>query len=277
MKHSEGTFKGKNEYDLYYQGWLPEGNPKAVILLAHGIAEHHGRYQKLAEFLVSKDYAVYGFDYRHHGKSAGNHGYLDNYAFILDDFRTFHTLVADSHHGSKFFLFGHSMGAGIGMAYALKYQHELSGLMISGTPLSPLPHIPAAVISILRSLAAVAPGLKLYRLDSSTLSHDKTVVAAYDNDPLVYRGKLTARLAIQFLWAMHQLEPGVPQIQLPLLIMHGTGDNLCSPEGSRLAYKKAGSRDKTLKLYEGFYHEVLNEPWNYLVLDDIAAWLARFK
>jgi alpha-beta hydrolase superfamily lysophospholipase len=119
--------------------------------------------------------------------------------------------------------------------------------------------------------------MKLYRLDSSTLSHDKEVVKAYDNDPLVYRGKLTARLAIEFLWAMHKLESRVNQIQLPLLVMHGTGDNLCSPEGSRFAHLKAGSKDKTLKLYDGFYHEILNEPWNYLVLDDIAAWLKHFK
>jgi alpha-beta hydrolase superfamily lysophospholipase len=111
-------------------------------------------------------------------------------------------------------------------------------------------------------------------LDATAISQDKAVVDAYVNDPLVYRGKVTARLGAELLRTIDKLPSLIPEINLPIIIMQGTEDRLCNPEGSPMLYDLVGSRDKTLKLYEGFHHEIFNEPGHLQVMADVEAWLA---
>jgi len=125
-----------------------------------------------------------------------------------------------------------------------------------------------------RILSAITPKLGVQALDSTYLSHDKAVVEAYDKDPLVYRGKITARLGSELFTAMKAMGSQMQFITLPLLILQGSEDKLVNQDGAKTLYEKAGSKDKTLKIYEGFYHEVHNEPGNARVFADIEAWLA---
>jgi alpha-beta hydrolase superfamily lysophospholipase len=275
MEHVEGNFLGSAQYSLYYQAWLPEGSAEAVLVIVHGIVEHSGRYKALAEFLSASSIAVYAFDLRHHGRSPGRKGYIDNYDVTLKDIEAFIAFVKTRQPAKKVFLFGHSMGAALALRSAQTNPGCVDGLLLSGTPLRIQPHIPLPIIALLLPLTVLTPALGLYKLDSSTLSHDRQVVKDYDKDPLVYRGKLTCRLIISFLWMLHKIEAGLTALNLPVLIMHGSADKLCAPQGARVTFSKISSQDKTLRIFAGFFHEILNEPEKQTVQREILEWLKR--
>jgi len=276
MEHTEGRFTGRKGLSLYYQCWLPATDPKAILLVVHGWAEHSGRYTNLVNYFVPKGYAICALDHRGHGKSEGLRGYVERFSDYLDDLKTFFDIVRSEHGDTKIFLVGHSMGAIIATAYTVTvpHQQELAGLIVSGVGVKPGSSLSSALIPLARILSLLLPRLGIMVLDASTISQDKAVVDAYVNDPLVYRGKITCRFGAEMLATLRKLPSEMPEINLPILIMHGTADRLCDPEGSRILYDQASSRDKTLKLYEGFYHEIFNEPGHKQVLADMEAWLA---
>jgi len=274
MEHTEGRFTGRKGLSLYYQCWLPATDPKAILLVVHGWAEHSGRYTNLVNYFVPKGYAICALDHRGHGKSEGLRGYVERFSDYLDDLKTFFDIVRSEHGDTKIFLVGHSMGGTIATAYSVRNQHDLAGLIVSGLGVKPGSSLSSAIIPLARILSLLLPRLGIMVLDASTISQDKAVVDAYVNDPLVYRGKITCRFGAEMLATLRKLPSEMPEINLPILIMHGTADRLCNPEGSRILYERADSRDKTLKLYEGFYHEIFNEPGHKQVLADIEAWLA---
>jgi acylglycerol lipase len=273
MKHIEGTFKGKKNFNLYYQGWIPERNARAVILIAHGVNEHCGRYAEIAGYFTSRNYAVYGFDYRGHGKSEGKRGYVEHFSYYIDDLKTFYNLASSFYPGRKVFLFGHSMGAAVSLAYTIHNSQTLSGIMISAVPIRVSPRLPVALIVLLMPLSLLFPKLGISKLDTSTIIRDEAEMELLHNDPLVYWGKLSARLGIELLRTIHKLENQLRQIQIPALIMHGTADRLSYPEGSQIVFNKLGSPDKTLKFYGGFYHEIIKDPERLRVFEDTEIWL----
>jgi lysophospholipase len=166
------------------------------------------------------------------------------------------------------------MGGTVATAYVIEHQHELAGLLLSGASLMVGSGLPSALIPLARILSVLMPRMGVFVLDATDISQDKAVVDAYVNDPLVYRGKITCRFAAEMLKTLRRLPSQMPEIKLPILVMHGTADRLGEPEGSRLLYDRAGSKDKTLKLYQGFYHEIFNEPEREQVLSDMEGWLA---
>ena len=275
MKHKEGKFKGLKNFDLYYQCWLPEKSPRAVLLVAHGLAEHSGRYKNLVDYFVPKGYAVYALDHRGHGKSEGARCYVDRFADYLADFKTFFDIVRKENKNARIFLVGHSMGATIAAAYAVEHQKELDGLIVSGASLVASTSVSPALLVMAGLVSALAPKMGVTVLDASAISRDGAVVDAYVNDPLVYRDKLPARMGAELAKMWKQLPEKMSEIKLPILIMHGSADRLADPRGSKLLYEQAGSEDKTLKIYDGFYHEIFNEPEHREVMADMESWLAR--
>jgi alpha-beta hydrolase superfamily lysophospholipase len=273
MKHVEGKIKGYKNLNLYYQCWLPSNEPKAVLLVAHGLAEHSGRYINIVNHFVPKGYAVYGFDQRGHGKSQGRRGYVERFSHFVSDLKTFSGIIHSKHRGAKIFLVGHSVGGMIATAYAVHYHDEFDGLILSGATLKVGASVSSGLIIMARILSLLLPKMGLYVIDASAISQDKTVVDAYIDDPLVYRGKIRARLGAELIKAIQILLPQMPRIHLPILIMHGTADRLSDPRGSEILYDRVSSRDKTLKLYDGFYHEIFNEPGHEQVFADMEAWL----
>jgi acylglycerol lipase len=258
MKHKEGNFKGYRDFNIYYQCWLPEVSTRAVLLVAHGFAEHSGRYGNLVDYFVPRGYAVYALDHRGHGKSDGERVQVDNFNEYLIDLKTFFDMVRKENPDSKIFLVGHSMGAAISTAYTVEYQDELAGLILSGGGIT-RPGDPPLPVRTGRPL------------DASMLSHDQAVVDAYVNDPLVYRGPIPDRLAMTEM--RKQLPEQVPGIKLPILIMAGAAAPSGDGARSQALYEVVGSEDKTLKLYKGLYHEIFNEPEHPQVMADIEAWL----
>jgi acylglycerol lipase len=274
MLHTEGSFKGEKNLKLYYQGWLPDQTPKAILLALHGLAEHSGRYKNVVEYFVPKGYAVYGLDQRGHGRSEGARCYVDRFSELIADLHTFVAMIRVFHPGIKLFLMGHSIGGTLSIAYGVQYPDELAGLVLSGLVLKPGESITPVMKLMARVLSVIAPRMGVSVLDASAISRDKAVVDAYVNDPLVFRGKVSARMGAELLSMMGKyLPPRLGELKLPLLILHGTEDRLSNIEGSKLLYKEAGSTDKTLKLYEGYYHEIYNEPERLQVFSDVGAWL----
>lgn len=274
MKSKEVKFVGGKGLNLYYRCWIPEEKPRAVLLIAHGLAEHSGRYTNLADYFASRGYAVYALDHRGHGKSEGARIYVDRFDDYIADLRTFHELVRRECPDERFFLIGHSMGGTIAVAYALKYQKDLAGLILSGASLAPAGATPPLLLIIAGITSALFPRTGLAALDASAISRDKAVVEAYEKDPLVYRGKIPARTATELARMWRELPPKMSELKLPLLILHGSADRLAPSQGSKLLYERASSADKTLKIYEGLYHEVFNEPERLQVMGDVERWLA---
>ena len=274
MRHIEDSFAGQKNFRLHYQGWLPDNEPRAVLLVVHGLAEHSGRYRNIADYFVPRGYAVYGLDHQGHGESKGKRGYIERFSHFVDDLATFLRLVRRKHPATRVFLVGHSVGGTIATTYAIRHQNDIDGLILSGATLKPGASISAGVIIVARILSLFLPKMGLEAIDASAISQNKAVVDAYINDPLVYRGKISARLGGELLKAMQTLSSQMPEIHLPILIMYGTADRLSEPSGSQMLYERVSSKDKTLIPYEGFHHEIFNEPERELVFADMEAWLA---
>jgi acylglycerol lipase len=273
MQHTEGKFTGRNNYSLYRQAWLPDGIPVAVLIVVHGIAEHSGRYANLVNYFAPKGYAIYSFDLRGHGKSDGKRSYVERFSYYPDDLKTFCDKVSEENKNMKTFLVGHSMGSTIAVDYAIEHQGELNGLIVSGTTLKAGASISKASIFMAKILSALIPKMGVKALDSADISRDKAVVEAYVDDPLNYTGKLSARVGAELLKTMEKLQSKMSELSLPILIMHGAADRISDPSSSRMLFDGAGSKDKTLKLYEGFYHEIFNDPDRQQVFSDMDDWL----
>lgn len=273
-EHIEGRFTGAARGTIYWQGWAPDGDLKGVVVLSHGYAEHGGRYAHVAERLAADGFVTYAADHRGHGRSEGTRANVNRMSEVVADVDAMIDLATGEHPDVPVFLYGHSMGGLIALRYAIDHQSKLDGLVLSG------PAVVTTVGSKLERTAAkllsrITPNLRPTPLDSSQISRDPEVVRKYDADPLVYRGKIPVRTGAESLIAADAAIAQLAKLRLPLLIVQGTEDKLVSPMGAQLVAGTASSEDITLKMYDGLYHEVHNEPEQQTVLDDIAAWLTK--
>jgi len=273
MKYQEGYLKGVRDTDIYYQYWLPEGEPKAILLVVHGLAEHSGRYMNVVNFLVPSGYAVYGIDHIGHGKSHGKRVYVKRFQDYTKPLKNYFDMIREWQPEKPIFLIGHSMGGLISAAYLLEHQDELSGAVLSGPGIKVPDNISQAIIFVGKMLSIITPKAGLIQMDAEGVSRDPAVVDAYVNDPLVYTGKITARLGAELLKAMQYVTDQAPKIRLPIMIVQGSDDKLVDPSGAQLLYDLVSSKDKTIKIYNGFYHEVFNEPEHEQVLNDVKTWI----
>jgi len=274
MDHVEGDFKGVRNAKIYYQAWLPEGNVKAVLLIVHGLGEHCGRYMNVVNHFVPLGYAVYGLDHIGHGKSGGKREVVERFEDYTDTLTVYCEMVKGWQPGKPLFLLGHSMGGLITSCYLLDHQADFIGAVISAPLIKPSGKVSQVTILMGKILSALAPKMGLLALDVTSISRDPEVVKAYVNDPLVFHGKTPARLAAELLKAMERVTAEADKITLPFIVLQGSEDKLVDPRGARTLYDKAGSKDKTIRIYEGLYHEVFNEPERARVLNDVETWLA---
>lgn len=266
------SFPGQAGISITWQSWLPEGAPRAVVVVAHGFGEHIGRYGNLVEALVPAGYAVYGPDHRGHGRSGGYRALIDKHEYLLDDLDEVFAKVDAAHPGVQVFLLGHSMGGSIALASALRNQARLRGLVLSG-PAVTNDGIPKPLLLLARFLGRIAPKFGVKQLSAAGVSRDPAVVAAYEADPLVFHGKMPAGTGAALIRTSKRFPAQLPSLMIPLLVVHGGDDQLVSVESGRTAHRLAGSIDKKLNVYDGLYHEVFNEPEHYRVLEDVKVWL----
>ncbi len=273
MKHQEGSFKGIRDANIYYQCWLPESKAKAVLLIVHGLAEHSGRYMNVVNHFVPLGYAVYALDHIGHGKSSGTRVYVERFEDYTVTLKTYFDMVRHWQPDQPIFLVGHSMGGLIGAVYLIDHQAELTGAVLSGPAVKVHDTVSPITIFLGKVISALMPKLGLIGLEAEGVSRDPVVVQAYVNDPLVYCGKVTARLSAELVKTMQRVTAEAAKITLPILIVQGSADKLINPEGAQMLYDAVSSVDKTIKIYDGFYHEVFNEPEHDQVLGDVKAWL----
>ncbi len=273
MKHQEGTFKGSAGGDIYYQWWLPDEAPRAVILIVHGLAEHSGRYGNVVDHFVPRGYALFGFDLPGHGKSFGRRVHVHRFKDYTDTVDRCLSMVRTSFPDIPLFLIGHSMGGLIAATYLLEHQDRPAAAVLSAPSVKAHDNLSPLTVALGKVLSFLMPGAGILQLEAEGVSRDTNVVQAYEKDPLVYRGKVTARLAAELLAAMRRLSAEASRITLPLLLLQGSADRLVDPEGARRLYDKVSSSDKKILIYEGLYHEVFNEPEHARVLQDVDDWL----
>ena len=269
--HSEGRLEGVGGVEIFHQSWTPPAT-RAVVVLAHGASEHSGRYAWTAEGLAEHGYATWTLDHRGHGRSEGPRAYIDRMDNVVADLDDVVHLAAGAHPGARVFLLGHSFGGCVALAYTIRHQDKLDGLVLSA-PLAALEAASFALRMAGKVLSVAAPRLGVFPIDSSGVSRDPEVVRDYDTDPLNHHGKLPARTVAEIAGAIEGFPAGVARLTLPMLVMHGTADRIVPIVASEMVDDLAPAEDKTFIRYDGLYHEILNEPDRDRVLADIVAWL----
>ncbi|MFK7845419.1 MAG: lysophospholipase [Rhodothermales bacterium] len=258
---------------LFFRSWLPPSVPKSVVLLVHGLAEHSGRYEHVASRLIKQGHAVFGFDFRGHGQSEGKRIYVNHFSEFVDDLAAVYTKVKASYPSLPFFILAHSMGTTVSLNFLIDKAPQVSGVILSGTALMAGSDISPILISLSGIIGALLPKLPTVRLNSRTISRDPAIVQGYHNDPLVYNGKIPARTGAELNRVFGYIQWNLSLVTCPLLILHGKDDELANPEGSNMLYKGCAAEDKTLKLWNGLYHEILNEPEKDEVIDLLSSWI----
>jgi acylglycerol lipase len=272
VRQRRGTFSGVRGVPIAHREWLPDGDGRGTVVIAHGINEHSGRYAHVAERLVADGWLVAAPDHRGHGLSGGRRAAVERFDDWVSDLDSYirDVLVATPR---PLFLLGHSLGGLIATVYALRHQPVLDGLILS-SPSVIAPPVSAATLRAGRFLSRWASNLPVVALRLDAVSRDPDVVRAYREDPLVHLGRVRARTGAEILRAIDEVHRDVARLRLPLLAIQGTVDRLVDPGAARWVDAHVSSPDHTLHIYEGLYHEVFNEPERDAVLDDVAGWLA---
>jgi acylglycerol lipase len=222
---------------------------------------------------VPPGYAVYGIDHLGHGKSDGTRVYVERFDDYTNTLKIYFDMIHRWQPDKPIFLVGHSMGGLISAAYLLDHQSELTGAVLSGPVVKVPSNITPAILLMGKMLSTLIPRFGLIGLDANGVSRDPGVVQAYVSDPLVHTGKTTARLAAEMLKAMQYVSGQATKITLPIMIVQGSADKLVDPVGAQMLYDAVSSVDKEIRIFDGFYHEVFNEPEHDKVLRDVEIWL----
>lgn len=272
MKHSEGHFDGAKGRRIYHQAWRPDGPPKGVFVLVHGLGEHSGRYTDLAAHFVAHGWAVFALDHNGHGKSEGTPGFMQDIDDFVDDVHTLRQLAEQVFPATPVFLLGHSLGGLITSLYLARHQQGLVGAVLSGSLVRTPDHPGGFQRGLMKVLARIVPRLGLIRLDAAGVSRDPTVVRDYESDPLVFHGRMTVGQLREMFAAMDRVVREAGAISLPMLVLHGEADQMTDPQGSRQLFELVVSADKSLTIYPGLYHEIFNEPEKLSVYTEVLDW-----
>ena len=274
MSNSTGqSIEGRLAGDIFYRHWRAQEPVKAVILLAHGLGEHCGRYHAFADYFLQRGVSVVAPDHLGHGASPGERTHIVEFEDFLRPLNELRELIGQWYPGLPCFLIGHSMGGLIAARYLLDHQDRFTGAALSGAALQAAEPPSAFAMFLARLFSRFLPKMGMLQLDATQISRDPQVVQDYLGDPLVHNGKATARLVVELVQNMETVERDRGKIQLPVIVMHGSDDAMTTSKGSEEFYKAVSSPDKTLKIYQGLYHEIFNEPERLEVMGDLAAWV----
>jgi alpha-beta hydrolase superfamily lysophospholipase len=267
----EETFPGLDGQTIFMRSWSPPATPRAIVVINHGVNAHGGHYLWAGEQLAAAGYRVYAIDMRGRGRSAGPRFFIETVAEYTADLSVLFHLAKDRDPGLPVFLLGHSAGGVVACTYALDYQRELRGLICESFAFKvPAPDF---VLSLVKVLSDVFPGLPALKLKNRDFSRDPAVQERLENDPLTKDEAQPARTIAALVRANDRLRQEFPRITLPVLILHGTADVVTMPAGSQFFYDTAGSADKTLKLYDDHVHDLLSDIGKEQVMADIIAWI----
>jgi alpha-beta hydrolase superfamily lysophospholipase len=273
---TEGSFAGTGGLTIAYKSWAATGTPRGVLVIVPGFNSHSGYYGWVASNLATLGLAVYAVDLRGRGKSDGERFYVESFADYAADVGGLVKLATAANPGLPVYLLGHSAGGVVACIYTLEHQPQLAGLICESFAYQvPAPDF---AIAALKGLSHLAPHAHVLKLANKDFSRDATVVAAMDADPLIANETQPTKTVAEMARADDRLKQSFAQFTLPVLILHGTEDKATRPAGSQFFYDNASSKDKTLELYDGHFHDLLNDIGREQVLADITSWLdARLK
>jgi alpha-beta hydrolase superfamily lysophospholipase len=244
-------------------------------VISHGLAEHSGRYAALASCLVDKGFAVYALDDRGHGRSGGPRANIERFDYLVSDLGSFVGRAQRQHPGAPVILLGHSMGGAVALGCALKYHDALRALVLSAPALAIAEPPSLAKRLTVKALSSLSPDTGVMTIPPRAVSRDPAIVRAYESDPLVFHGAIPARTVAELLEAMAQLQQKAHELRLPVLIQHGSADELVPLSATHPVYQHLGlAKRRTLQIYDGLYHEIYNEPEKDRVIADLVSWLA---
>jgi acylglycerol lipase len=269
----ESSFTGVGGLNIFTQSWQPVGKPCAVMVIVHGFNSHSGQYSWAAEQLTKNGLAVYGLDLRGRGRSEGERFYVEKIEDFTDDVETLVKTAKSENPGLPIYMLGHSAGGVTACVYALDHQSEIDGLICESFAFE-LP-VPDIVLTFLKGLSYITPHTHVFSLNNKDFSRDLAVVDSMNNDILIKGESQPAQTAKTMLDASARLTNEFSNIKLPVLILHGTADKATKPSGSQFFYDKAGSIDRTLKFYEGHFHDLLNDLDKETVMTDIQNWIGE--
>jgi acylglycerol lipase len=272
MSFTEMEWKSKDQLNINARCWKPETSVKGAICLIHGLGEHSGRYIHLGEFFSSNGYVLLAADLRGHGKSEGQRGHTPSMDVLREDISKQLDETRICAPDSPVFLYGHSLGGTLVLSYCIRLHPQINGVIATGPLLCPGFAPPGWKLALGRFMRNLVPTLAMSNeIDRDGLSRDPQVVDAYNTDPLVH-DRVSARLGIDMIEEGLWLLENASTSEIPTLVMHGSADRICSPQASQEYAQKAGSVC-TLKIWDGFFHEVHNEPEQDQVLQYALQWM----
>lgn len=269
--YNDGQLVGTGGLSIHYRAWVPTTAPRALVIIVPGFNSHSGYYDWTARQLNGSGLAVYAVDLRGRGKSDGERFYVQSFDEYVSDVHTVATHARAAHPALPVFVLGHSAGGVVSCRYVLAHQAELAGLLCESFAFQvPAPDFALAVF---KGLAHVFPHAHVLRLKNEDFSRDPAVVAAMNTDPLIDHETQPTQTLAEMVRADEMLKENFGRITLPVFILHGTADKATRPSGSEAFHAAAGSTDKTLTLYEGHYHDLLNDVGKETVMADITSWI----
>jgi alpha-beta hydrolase superfamily lysophospholipase len=267
----EEMLKGAGGLSIFMRSWQPAGNPRAIVAMVPGFNSHSGYFKWVGDQFAANGLAAYAVDLRGRGKSEGERFFVENIGDYVSDVDLMVQTAKSRQPDLPVFLLGHSAGGVVSCVYTLEHQDELAGLICEDFAFQvPAPDI---ALAALKGLSHLAPHAHLFKLKNEDFSRDPEVVRAMNNDPLIENENQPLQTVAEFVRADNRLKREFPLIKLPVFILHGTADKVTKFEGSQFFYDTVGSKDRTLGLYEGHFHDLLNDVGKERVLGDIQEWL----
>jgi alpha-beta hydrolase superfamily lysophospholipase len=271
MTAHDETMEGVGRVNIFVRVWQPTQTVRGVVIIVHGFNSHSGQYRWAAEQFTAAGLAVYALDLRGRGRSDGERFYVEHFGDYVSDVASLVSLARSRQPALPVFMLGHSAGGVIACLYAVEHQAQLAGLICESFAFEvPAPEF---ALAVLKGLSHLAPHAHVLRLKNEDFSRDPEVVAEMDADPLIANEVQPTNTVAEMVRADERLKLEFPLVSLPLLILHGTEDRATKPSGSRLFHGLAGSADKTLKLYEGHFHDLLRDIGKESVMADILGWI----
>lgn len=271
-EHSDFIWESNDGLKLYAQSWMPLGEIKGVIILIHGLGEHSGRYDGWARKLGNEGFIVRSFDLRGHGHSEGKRGHAKSYSRLLHDIETFLTKSYEEYPDLPHFLYGHSLGGNLVLNYVIRNTTSLKGVIVT-SPWLKLTNPPSPFVLLLADLLSnIFPALRVNNtLKAEDLSRDLRVVHEYRTNKLVYN-KISLKLFKQIYFAGLSASTNIYKINAPLVVMHGTDDNITSCKATREFVRNSSKKTSFIE-WEGCYHELHNDLDKDKVFNSLLAWL----
>jgi alpha-beta hydrolase superfamily lysophospholipase len=274
LKPTQDFLRLSDRQELFYRVYGPS-RPKGVLIILHGLGEHSGRYDDFAKFISGTGWKVYLYDQRGHGKTPGLRSYVESFHVLVDDLHQFVEFVTTQESRRKPFLMGHSFGGQVVINYLTQYPAEVRGVILSSPNIRLAMAVPWIKKFLGRWVSCLLPSFSVPNdINPRWISHDKKIVQAYQDDPLV-QNRITLRLGNELLSNLEKVPGLAPKIKTPILLFQGSADKVTCPDGTKEFYQKIPGKDKELKIYPGFFHETLNEQGRKQVYHDVAKWLEK--